>query len=447
MQSAVLPRSICTEIERHIRRFIWGIEEGKKGLHLVKWQEVCKPIKQGGLGFQNLANLNEVFLTKIAFNILAKKDHLWVRLIRAKYKCSGGIPDVIQSTRCSTLWRGLATVWTDVRNYVSWCISNGKLVDFWFDAWLDDCGPLIDHMTAAGAISMHRITVADMTDGSGNWWWTHFEHLLPRDILLRIAAKKGPLGHLTDDSVGWNLNVDRRFSVKSVYEFRSTDPSTALNKVWVRISEFQGLQKIKLFLWLCCTDRVLTNAERFRRHLTTNSECPIVLRRWRPLTICCVAALRLLLFGLRLFGRSKTVWEYTRRALMDARILQRQQMRPGVALQGWSRPPFGWVKINSDGARHRESILASCGGVLWNSYVLWLLGFARFIGICSVLEAELWGVYQGLCCAKDGRFNQVIVKVDSSAVLKEISDSNLVSSRLLVVHHIAKHLEGEWTAF
>ncbi|KAE8721397.1 hypothetical protein F3Y22_tig00016066pilonHSYRG00008 [Hibiscus syriacus] len=79
-----------------------------------------------------------------------------------------------------------------------------------------------------------------------------------------------------------------------------------------------------------------------------------------------------------------------------------------------------------------------------NSDGWWLLSFAKFIGICSILEAELWGVYQGLCCDKDGGFNQETVEVDCSAVLKEISNSNLVSSHLLVVHHISKLLEGEW---
>ncbi|KAE8705604.1 hypothetical protein F3Y22_tig00110419pilonHSYRG00021 [Hibiscus syriacus] len=126
------------------------------------------------------------------------------------------------------------------------------------------------------------------------------------------------------------------------------------------------------------------------------------------------------------------------------RIIRRtRQSIPCVTAHCWIRPPFGWVKTNSDGACHRELGTASCGGVIRSHEGRWLLDFAKFIGIYSVLEAELCGMYQCLCCAKDGGFTQVIVEVDSLEALKEVSDSKLNSSRLSVVHHIAKLLERE----
>ncbi|KAK9003126.1 hypothetical protein V6N11_060693 [Hibiscus sabdariffa] len=43
---------------------------------------------------------------------------------------------------------------------------------------------------------------------------------------------------------------------------------------------------------------------------------------------------------------------------------------------------------------------ATCGGVIWNNVGGRLLGFnLLFVGICSILEAELWGAVEGLMLA------------------------------------------------
>ncbi|KAK9037387.1 hypothetical protein V6N11_022298 [Hibiscus sabdariffa] len=48
-----------------------------------------------------------------------------------------------------------------------------------------------------------------------------------------------------------------------------------------------------------------------------------------------------------------------------------------------------------------------------NEHGNWMVGFDKFIGICSILEAELWGAYIGLSCAWDAGFRQVILEMDS----------------------------------
>ncbi|KAE8709893.1 hypothetical protein F3Y22_tig00110328pilonHSYRG00785 [Hibiscus syriacus] len=57
----------------------------------------------------------------------------------------------------------------------------------------------------------------------------------------------------------------------------------------------------------------------------------------------------------------------------------------------WEPPPSGWVKLNSDGARHKGTGRTACGGVIRNSNRQWVMGYSRAIGICSFFDAELWG--------------------------------------------------------
>jgi hypothetical protein len=61
MQYAKLPRTLCAEMEKIQRGFLWGdIDQGRKP-HLVGWDVVCLPKADGGLGFKRPHLMNEAF--------------------------------------------------------------------------------------------------------------------------------------------------------------------------------------------------------------------------------------------------------------------------------------------------------------------------------------------------------------------------------------------------
>ncbi|PPD89201.1 hypothetical protein GOBAR_DD13845 [Gossypium barbadense] len=61
--------------------------------------------------------------------------------------------------------------------------------------------------------------------------------------------------------------------------------------------------------------------------------------------------------------------------------------------------PLGWLKVNTDGGLTIKGKITTCGGVIRDHLGRWLAGFARNIGSTSVLNAELWGAYDGLSMA------------------------------------------------
>ena len=67
----------------------------------------------------------------------------------------------------------------------------------------------------------------------------------------------------------------------------------------------------------------------------------------------------------------------------------------------WLRPEKGWIKLNTDGVANSVLGRAGGGGILRDCVGNWIGGFARFLGNCSSLMAELWALKDGLSLAKN----------------------------------------------
>lgn len=52
MQSSVIPKGICDELDRISRNFLWGATNGEHKLHNVSWEVATKSKEHGGFGTQ-----------------------------------------------------------------------------------------------------------------------------------------------------------------------------------------------------------------------------------------------------------------------------------------------------------------------------------------------------------------------------------------------------------
>ncbi|KAA3468778.1 Retrovirus-related Pol polyprotein LINE-1 [Gossypium australe] len=85
MQSLAISKGVCDEIEMIARQFIWGGFVDNPKSALVSWDSICQLRSHGGLGFRHLQDHNNSFLMKIRFNLVSRKDALWVRVLRSTY--------------------------------------------------------------------------------------------------------------------------------------------------------------------------------------------------------------------------------------------------------------------------------------------------------------------------------------------------------------------------
>ena len=86
MPTTLPPVSVCDSIDAHIWKFIWGLSQSQRKIHLVLWNDVCSSKEDGSLGLQQSRLMNEALMMKLAFAILRDKDTLWIKVLRSKYR-------------------------------------------------------------------------------------------------------------------------------------------------------------------------------------------------------------------------------------------------------------------------------------------------------------------------------------------------------------------------
>ena len=65
VQTTALPANVCEPINKINRKFLWGDNREQRKIHLVKWDEVCKSKREGGLGIRKTKDTNLVLLSKL----------------------------------------------------------------------------------------------------------------------------------------------------------------------------------------------------------------------------------------------------------------------------------------------------------------------------------------------------------------------------------------------
>ena len=143
-QTSILlaPTSILKKMESLIKKFLW---EGGKGnthrLHLVSWNKIQKPYKEGGLQVRDLANQNLAMGAKILWRLIAGKESWCSKVLRKKYfsgerlRC---LDRPILRKSGSSIYKLCLKALPSFKPNLYWIPGNGKKINLWEDAIMGD---------------------------------------------------------------------------------------------------------------------------------------------------------------------------------------------------------------------------------------------------------------------------------------------------------------------
>ena len=123
-----LPMGLCHEIEALIQKFFWGQRgEGRK-IHLTKWEELCKPKTQGGMGFKDLSRFNDALLAKQTWRLLHDKTSLLYRVFKARFFPRSSILEAKDSSSASYTWKSILKGRDVIQKRALWRVGDGKKI-------------------------------------------------------------------------------------------------------------------------------------------------------------------------------------------------------------------------------------------------------------------------------------------------------------------------------
>ncbi|GKB61174.1 RNA-directed DNA polymerase, eukaryota, reverse transcriptase zinc-binding domain protein [Tanacetum coccineum] len=188
----------------------------------ISWKSICKPKEQGGLGIKNLQLWNETLLIKQLWNVIAKKNTIWVKWVNSEILRGKSIWEVNANANSSAGWKEMLRLRDKIRKHVLWKIGDGKDINTWYDNW-NIHGPLCADITSReiyDACLSIETTIADLiVVCRDNWpegWLDEFPVLHQYGFPRILNNRKDTIDMEVDDGkVDWynviwfNKNIPR----------------------------------------------------------------------------------------------------------------------------------------------------------------------------------------------------------------------------------------------
>jgi hypothetical protein len=291
-----MPMKVWREVVRIQRNFLWGGLSKKTSICWVKWEDVCKPKREGGLGVRNMRTVNLSLLAKWRWRLLLEGEDLWREVIKAKYGDiavgNAELDVTVFGNICSNWWKDLCNLDKDegwFRQVAIRKVGSGNKTKFWKDVWIDG-QTLQDRFPRLFGSSVQQNEVIHnmgrWEDGIWRWelgWRRHF-FVWENEQLIEL---RGVLDNITLSEAGdswiWRPNVGEGFSVKSLYVWLDVllvprEVVTSLEAFSFR-TIWKGAvpSKVSALVWQLFLNRIPTKDNLRRRHILSNDESDCVM--------------------------------------------------------------------------------------------------------------------------------------------------------------------------
>lgn len=209
-----LTKKQCKQLSSVSSNFWWGDSEGRKKVHWIGWDRMCKSKQAGGMGFRDYGCFNQAFLAKQGWRLLTDPDSLCSKVLKGRYFRDGEFLDASCPKRASFTWKGIIHGRDLLKEGLVWRIGDGSQVRVWNDNWIPRTGA---KYPLGSLLEDKPERVQDfIVHGGGAWDEDELrKHLLPIDVQDILRTPIGRPG--SSDFQAWNYTKNGMFSVKSAY--------------------------------------------------------------------------------------------------------------------------------------------------------------------------------------------------------------------------------------
>jgi hypothetical protein len=130
-----IPKGILHKLDFYRSRLFWQGDNHKKKYRLTKWNIICRPKDQGGLGILDLGKQNTSLLSKWLFRLI-NGDGARQKLLRNKYLREKSITQVHKKSGDSQFWTGLMSTKDQFLRLGNFRLQSGNQTRFWEDKWI-----------------------------------------------------------------------------------------------------------------------------------------------------------------------------------------------------------------------------------------------------------------------------------------------------------------------
>ncbi|XP_022150918.1 uncharacterized protein LOC111018954 [Momordica charantia] len=275
-----LPKRLIREFHHITARFWWGSSKEDKKIHWVAWNSLYLPKCEGGMGFRDLELFNKALLAKQCWRILNHPNSMLSRVLKGRYFKDCSFMEAKISGNPSYIWRSILWGRDLLKKGLRWRIGNGDSVFIYGDNWVPN-QPTLKILSSPRLPLVSR--VSSLVDHEEGGW----QGDVVRDEFTPDEAKgilSIPIGRgAEEDRLIWNYEKTGVYSVRSGYKVAllnnpcvqapSSSSSEEVRCWWNGFWKMHIPNKIKVFLWRLCLDRLPTGCNLSKRGVEITNCC------------------------------------------------------------------------------------------------------------------------------------------------------------------------------
>ncbi|KAL8149291.1 hypothetical protein AgCh_006337 [Apium graveolens] len=486
MSCFLLPKSLCTGIEKLMNGYWWGSSGGNsRGIKWMAWNRLAVAKSKGGLGVRDLHGQNLSLLGKHIWNFSRKPDTLVTRIFKKRYFPDRHIMQASRGTDPSFIWTGIWEAKERLKGGFRWVLGDGKEISICKDRWFQgkvDFRVEDNHMN----IIRYEKVCSYFHPNSKVWDVQKVERDFHAEDSKLILQTRIPQIEVAN-RLAWTGSHKGIYTVKTGYRFWEASNVNRDNMIesqgWTKLWNLQLPHKTKVFLWRFCRNNIpvrkLLRSKgvvitimcpmcgvdiEHLRHLFC--ECPFAVECWsksalnvdmqdiesastwlldtiRRENADTVQNMVVVLSGIW-FVRNKKVWESkdltpTITMALSTKMVQeweeankcrsrsshRQSDLATDEQVKWQPPEVLFYKLNVDASLYSGEFMFSLGLVVRDANGHFIVGKnMRFAGERSVMEAETLGVYEAINWVLSTGLHHVVIETDSQLVVHALNSKD-----------------------